>query len=308
MKTGCLSIMDYEQQVLVKYKNAGKIAREVRNEAENFVREEMQIIDVCEKVEGLVRKKGGQPAFPCNVSINEIAAHYTSPPGDLSIIPPKSVVKVDIGSHIDGYIADTAVTICFNPEYENLVQTAKEALNTAINTIYSGISTSKLGSAIQKTIETYGCKPVSNLTGHQIGRYLIHTGKSLPNVSHLIGSKIKEGEVVAIEPFVTVPKAAGRVREGDKATIYRFSKTRSLKNNFSKILLAYIENNFKTLPFAERWLKGVVPEEKHFTAFQELLRSKCILPYYVFIEASGKTVAQAEHTVVVLEKGCQVLT
>lgn len=300
--------MDYKQQGLAEYKQAGKIAREVRNDAKNFVREGMPIIEVCEKVEGLVRKKGGLPAFPCNVSINEIAAHYTSPPGDLSRIPPKSVVKVDIGAHIDGYIADTAVTICFNPEYENLVRTAKEALNTAINTIHSGISTSKLGSAIQKTIETYGCKPVSNLTGHQIGRYLIHTGKSLPNVSHLIGSKIMEGEVVAMEPFVTVPKAAGRVREGDKATIYRFTKTRSLKNNFSKNLLTYIEKNFKTLPFAERWLKGVVPEEDHFTAFQELLRSKCIMSYYVFIEASGKPVAQAEHTVLVLEKGCQVLT
>lgn len=300
--------MDYKIQGFTEYVRAGKIAREVRKEVKSFLREGMPVIEVCEKVEGLVREKGGQPAFPCNVSINEITAHYTSPPGDMSVIPPKSLVKVDIGAHIDGYIADTAITICFNPEYENLVRTAKEALNTAINTIHSGISTSKLGSAIQKTIETYGCKPISNLTGHQIGRYLIHTGKSLPNVSHLIGSKIEMGEVVAMEPFVTIPKAAGRVKEGNRATIFRFKKAKSLKNIYSKRLMEYIEKNFKTLPFAERWLNGVVPKEEHFIAFQELLKSKCIVRYYVFIEASGKPVAQAEHTVLVLEKGCRVLT
>lgn len=303
-----MAIMDYKIQGFTEYVRAGKIAREVRKEVKSFLREGMPVIEVCEKVEGLVREKGGQPAFPCNVSINEITAHYTSPPGDMSVIPPKSLVKVDIGAHIDGYIADTAITICFNPEYENLVRTAKEALNTAINTIHSGISTSKLGSAIQKTIETYGCKPISNLTGHQIGRYLIHTGKSLPNVSHLIGSKIEMGEVVAMEPFVTIPKAAGRVKEGNRATIFRFKKAKSLKNIYSKRLMEYIEKNFKTLPFAERWLNGVVPKEEHFIAFQELLKSKCIVRYYVFIEASGKPVAQAEHTVLVLEKGCRVLT
>ena len=173
----------------------------------------------------------------------------------------------------------------------------------------SGISTSKLGSAIQKTIETYGgCKPVSNLTGHQIGRYLIHTGKSLPNVSHLIGSKIREGEVVAIEPFVTVANAAGKVRDGDEKTIFRFVKRKSLKNPHATHLLNYVEENFKTLPFSERWLKEVVPQEHHSAAFQQLFRSKCLMSYPVFIEASKKPVAQAEHTLLVVKNECIVLT
>jgi len=307
-ETGCLFTMNFQEETLAKYEGAGAIAREVREEVKSFLYEGIQIIEVCERVEGLIRKKGGRPAFPCNVSINEVAAHYTSPPKDRSVIPPNSLVKVDIGAHLDGYIADTAITICFNPEYEYLVRAAKEALDTAIRTIHSGISTSKLGSAIQKTIETYGCKPVSNLTGHQIGRYLIHTGKSLPNVSHLIGSKIREGEVVAMEPFVTVPSAAGRVKEGDDATIFRFTKAKSLKNLYSKRLLTYIEENFKTLPFSERWLERVVPKEHHFVAFHDLLKSKCIMPYYVFVETTGKPVAQAEHTVLVLKDGCKVLT
>jgi len=300
--------MSLSKDVLEKYQRAGKIAREVREEMKRFVREGMPVIDICEKAEGLIREKGGKTAFPCNVSINEVAAHHTSPPNDKRTIPPKSLVKVDIGAHLDGYIADTAITICFNSEHENLVQTAEEALKVAVKTIHAGISTPKLGSAIQKTIKTYGCKPISNLTGHQIGRYLIHTGKSIPNVSHLIGSKIGEGEVVAIEPFVTVTNAAGRVRDGDEKTIFRFMKHKSLKSSHTKRLLNHIEANFKTLPFSERWLKGTLPEEHHPTAFRELLSSKCLMSYPVFVEVSGKPVAQAEHTVLVTKSGCEVLT
>ena len=300
--------MSLPEDVLKKYQDAGKITREVREKIRHFVRVGMPIIEVCERAEGLIRKKGGQLAFPCNVSINEIAAHYTSPPNDKRIIPPNSLVKVDIGAHLDGYIADTAVTICFNSEHENLMRAAQEGLKVAVKTIYAGISTSKLGSAIQKTIKAYGCKPVSNLTGHQIGRYLIHTGKSLPNVSHIIGSKIREGEVVALEPFVTVANAAGKVKDGDETTIFRFVKRKSLQNTHAKHLLNYIEANFKTLPFSERWLNGVLPQENYVAAFQELLRSRCLMSYPIFIEASGKPVAQAEHTVLVVKNGCVILT
>ena len=51
--------------------------RETREEMRSYVKENMLIIDVCEKVEGTIRAKGGKPSFPCNVSINEVTAHYT---------------------------------------------------------------------------------------------------------------------------------------------------------------------------------------------------------------------------------------
>ncbi len=265
-------------------------------------------IEVCEKAEGLIRQEGGQPAFPCNVSVNEVAAHYTSPPDDRSVIPQNSLVKVDVGVHVDGYIADTAATVCFHPELENLVRTAEEALKAAVKTVQADMSTSKLGSAIQKAIQTYGCKPISNLTGHQVGRYMIHTGKSIPNVSHLVGSKIRLDDVLAIEPFVTVINAGGKVRDGDETTIFRLVKRKPIDNPYAKRLLSHIEANLKTLPFSERWLKDIVPGEHHPRAFQELLRSRCLMAYPVFIEISGNPVAQAEHTVLVKEDGCEVLT
>lgn len=299
---------EYDKEAFEKFQLSGKILRETREAMRSLVREGMPIIEVCEKAEAFIRKKGGRPAFPCNVSINEVAAHYTSPPGDETRIPEGSIVKVDIGAHVDGYVTDTAVTICFNPEYGDLVKAAEVALEKAVENISPGMSTSKLGTIIETTIKSRGFRPISNLTGHQVGRYLVHAGTSLPNVPHLFSSKIKLGGVYAIEPFVTLSNAAGKVEDGTESTIFRFLKPKSQKNPYAKQLLKHIEANFRTLPFAERWLSGVVPKEHHKKAFGELWSSKAITSYPVFVEASRKPVAQAEHTVLIVKDGCVVLT
>jgi len=300
--------MAIPEEVFQKYQRAGKIAREVREEMRRTVSEGMPIIDLCEKAESLIRKKGGKPAFPCNVSVNEIAAHYTSSPQDKRTIPENSIVKIDIGVHVDGYIADTAVTVCFDPEYDDLANTAEEALKKAVEILRPGLSMSRFGSTIQKTIKTRGFKPVSNLTGHLIGRYVIHAGKSLPNVFHISTSRVKMGEIYGVEPFVTFAKAAGKVENGKEAHIFRYLKHKSLKDPYAKRLLNHIRENFQTLPFTERWLQGCVPPSHYKTAFSQLLSSKTLISYPVFVETSRKPVAQAEHTILVVKDGCRVLT
>jgi len=298
----------YDEETLEKFRLSGKILCETREEMKLFIREHMPIIEVCEKAENLIRAKGGKPAFPCNVSINEVAAHYTSPPNDKAKIPERAVAKVDLGVQVDGYVTDTAFTACFNPDYKSMADAAEHALKTAVENIHAEMTTSKLGSIIEKAIKNRGFKPITNLTGHSVGRYLIHAGTSIPNVAQLSFTKVKAGEVYAIEPFVTLPEADGRVEDGSEVTIFRLVKAKSVPSPYAKQLFKHIENNLKTLPFAERWLNGVVPRERHREAFEELLSSKSIMGYPVFVEASGKTVTQAEHTVLVTEEGCEVLT
>jgi methionyl aminopeptidase len=298
----------YDEEELEKFRLSGKILCEAREEMRQLVHENMSIIDVCEKAEGLIREKGGKPAFPCNVSINEVAAHYTSPPDDERRIPERAVVKVDMGVHVDGYVTDTAFTACFNPEYSSMKSAAEHALQAAIDSIHGDMAVSKIGEIIEKTIKNRGFKPISNLTGHSVGRYLIHAGTSIPNVQQISFAKVKAGDVFAIEPFVTPPDAVGRVENSPQVTIFRLVKTKSQKNPHAKALLKYIEKNFRTLPFAERWLKGVVPKDKHREAFKQLLSSKALMGYPVFVEVSRKTVTQAEHTLLVTEDGCEVLT
>jgi methionyl aminopeptidase len=300
--------MLYDKEELEKFRLSGRILRETREEMKTYVKENMLVIDVCEKTEGLIRAKGGKPAFPCNVSINEVAAHYTSPPNDTLRIPEGSTVKVDLGAHVDGYVTDTAFTASFNPEGRSMANTAEQALKTVIENIHGDMALGKIGSLIETTIKNRGFKPISNLTGHSVGRYLIHAGTSIPNVAQVSLTKVKTGEVYAIEPFVTLPEAVGRVDDSPQTTIYRLLKAKSVKNDSAKKLLKYIESNFRTLPFAERWLTGVVPKEQYHAAFKELLASKAIMSYPVFVEVSKKPVAQAEHTVLLKDDGCEVLT
>jgi methionyl aminopeptidase len=302
------SMSHYDKEALEKFRLSGKILRETREEMRNYVHEDMPILQVCEKAESLIKEKGGKPAFPCNVSINEVAAHYTSPPNDERRIPENAVVKVDVGVHVDGYVTDTACTVCFNPEYRSMQVAAEHALAAAIDSVHADMATSKIGVIIERTIKNRGFKPISNLTGHSVGRYLIHAGTSIPNVMQISFGKVKAGEVYAIEPFVTLPDAAGRVENSPEVTIFRLVKAKSVKNPYAKQLLKYIEENFVTLPFAERWLKGVVPEKQHREAFKELRKSKAIMGYHVFVEVSRKAVTQAEHTLLITENGCEVLT
>ncbi len=300
--------MSVPEEELQKWQQAGKIAREIRLEIKKTLKEGMPIIDVCEKVEGMTRQKGAKPAFPCNVSINDVAAHYTSPIGDKEIIPEKAVVKVDIGVHVDGYIADTATTVCFDPEYDDMVDTAEQALAHAVEILRSGLSVARFGSEIQKSIKTRGYKPISNLTGHLIRRYIIHAGKSLPNSFNLSVARIKEGEIYGVEPFVTLRDATARVENIKQQCIFRFQKNKSIKNPYAKKMLSYIKKNFLTLPFTERWLTEFSSSDKYRSAFSELLKSKAVMGYPVFVEASKKTVAQAEYTILIEKDGCAVLT
>jgi len=170
------------------------------------------------------------------------------------------------------------------------------------------MATSKIGRLIEKSIKNRGFKPIANLTGHSVGRYLIHAGTSIPNVAQISLAKVKAGQVYAIEPFVTLPEAVGRVENSSEISIFRLVKAKSVKKQYAKQLLKYIEENFRSLPFTERWLKGLAPKDQHREAFKELLRSKAIMGYPVFIEVSRKPVTQAEHTVLITENGCEVLT
>jgi methionyl aminopeptidase len=301
-------MITYDQEALEKFRLSGRILRETREEMRSYVHEGMPIIDVCEKTESLIRAKGGKPAFPTNVSINEVAAHYTSPPGDKSTIPANSVVKVDLGVHVDGYVTDTAFTACFNPEYRTMTETAELALKAAIENIRADLSPGKLGGIIETTIKNRGFRPISNLTGHSVGRYLIHAGTSIPNVNQISLSKFKAGEVFAIEPFVTLPEADGVVDDAPQKTIFRLVKPKAAKSPQAKKLVEYMEANFRTLPFAERWLISALPQGQYAAAFKELLATKAVFGYAVFVETSGKPVAQAEHTVLIKEDGCTVLT
>lgn len=289
-----------DTEVLEKYRRAGKILAQVLVQAGPRVEPGASLLDVANFVEDLIRSKGAKPAFPCNISLDRNAAHYTPSPQDASRFG-ENMVKLDVGVHVDGYIADSAITIDLSG-HDKLVEASRAALQSALEIIGPGISTAQIGEVIEQAITGYGYKPVYNLTGHGLSRYLAHDEPAVPNKAMEKGIILKEGDVIAIEPFAT--NGSGRISEAQINEIYGLSTMRPVRLPAARKLLKEISLEYRTLPFARRWLKG----ERADYALMQLLRSGSVHRYPVLWEVEGARVSQAEHTVVVLEKGCEVIT
>ncbi|MBN1763029.1 MAG: type II methionyl aminopeptidase [Methanomicrobia archaeon] len=286
--------------VLDKYRAAGRILAEVRKGAVAKVKEGALLLEVAEFVEQSTRDKGGEPAFPCNISRNDEAAHAT-PSIDDETVFAKDLVKLDIGVQVDGYIADSAVTVDLSGEHKELVEAAEAGLNAAIKAIRAGISTGEVGDAIEHAIRERGYKPVVNLSGHGLAQYNAHTSPTIPNVGFEHGVILNENDVVAIEPFAT--DGAGKVVEHGTAEIYSLIKAKPVRVSEAKKLLKEIEK-YHGLPFAKRWL----PRERLDLALRTVHNTGALREYPVLREEGGGLVSQAEHTVIVTKDGCEVTT
>ena len=281
------------------YIKAGKIASEVREYARNQDHTGRTLSEICNDVENEIIKKGGELAFPVNVSLNDIAAHYTAEPNDPTIVKNTDVLKIDVGVHIDGYIADTAVTVSFDSKYQDLIDIAQRALDEAIGIARSNTRVSDIGRIIEKTITKYGCKPIQNLSGHSLERYTIHAGQSIPNIWTIGHSfNLSVNNVYAIEPFVTTKDGQGIVYEGKVKNIFGIASRKRTKDQKADEFLEYLWNKFKTLPFALRWVVKDYEEKEALSLLEPLLKKKNVHAYPILVEGSNRIVVQAEHTII----------
>ncbi|AIS33047.1 MAG: type II methionyl aminopeptidase [Methanobacterium formicicum] len=303
------------------YQKAGQIVKDVRELAVSEVHEGMKVLDLTNRIESEIMKRGGFPAFPCNISINEVTAHYTSPPGDETILKDGDLVKIDLGAHVDGFIADSATTVMigsgegpytggdkyYTPEKQlAMIETANQALEVAISTIRAGTEVGKIGEAVEEYVKSQGYLPVANLAGHSMDRWILHSRLSIPNIKENNHHKIEEGDVLAIEPFVT--DGVGVVGDMKDTFIFRFLRDRPLRLAPARKLLEVIKTKYGNFSFAKRWLMDE-PSIMHLNpALRQLVSSRAIYPYHVFREKSGARVAQAEHTVIVEADGCSIMT
>ena len=295
-----------------EYKKAGRILSKIRRKASRFVQEDLPVIELVNFVEDNILKEGARPAFPCNVSINDITAHYTPPANDKTVIRSGDLVKLDMGAHVDGYIADTAISILIGDHDENfeknlkMIEASQRALENAISIIKAGVELEKVGKIIQDTINDFGFKPVANLTGHSMDRWILHSGLSVPNINEKNTHKLEEGDVLAIEPFAT--DGIGYVTDMPQTYIFRFLRDRPLRLAHARNVLKKIKQEYKSLPFAQRWLTEYFDPKKLNASMRLLIQSRAIYPYHVLREKSGAWVSQAEHTIIVEKDSCQVIT
>ena len=290
------------------YIKAGKIAGEVRENVRKTDWTGKTVYEICEYVESEIRKRGAKCAFPVNTSINEVAAHYTAEPNDPLTIKNDDLVKIDLGAQINGYIADTAVTVCYNPEFDNLVQAAELSLSNAMSMIKVGVKSSDVGRTIEKTIKQMGFLPIANLSGHSLDQYTIHAGKSVPNIWSIGSFTFNENQAFACEPFVTTGDGLGFVHEGKIKNIFALSSRKKTKDKEADKMLDYIWQNFNLLPFALRWLTNEWEEKEARNLLDVLVKKKAVHAYPVLVEGNGQRVTQAEHTFIPNETGVTITT
>ena len=290
------------------YVKAGKIAGEVRENVRQKDWIGSTLAEICDYVESEIIKRGAKCAFPVNTSLNEVAAHYTAEPNDPKTVSDSDLVKIDLGAQINGYIADTAVTVNYDPQYDSLVQAAENALQAAMSMIKVGVKSKDVGRKIQNTIMDMGLKPIANLSGHSLDQYTIHAGKTVPNMWTIGSFSFSENEAFACEPFVTTKNALGFVRNGKIKNIFALASRKMTKDDEADKLLEYIWNNFNMLPFALRWIVKEWEEKEARRLLDFLVKKKAVKAYAILVEANGKTVAQAEHTFIPTQTGVTVTT
>tara|TARA_B100000700_G_scaffold264747_1_gene302672 strand:- start:333 stop:1226 length:894 start_codon:yes stop_codon:yes gene_type:complete len=295
-----------EIKELEKWKEAGKLAHDALHFGKELIKENKSMLNVTEKIEEYVFDNGGKLAFPTNLAINNVGAHWTPSSKTNENFKKGDVVKLDVGVHIDGYIGDNALTIEIGTnKYTKMIETSREALNAAIEVAGPGINVGMIGYAVQTTIENRGYKPIANLTGHGIKRYNLHSGISIPNVKENGGAILKVGDIIAIEPFVT--DGAGRVGGKRNSNIYHVRQIRNIRDEKAAKMIDEIQHRYKGLPFAERWLHRI-QELDASSSLTKLIRAGIISYYPVLDELGSGMVAQSEHTVLITNSGSEVLT
>lgn len=294
---------------LDNYIRAGQIAAQVRENARKKNHVGRTLYEICDSIESEINERGGKPAFPVNISLNEIAAHYTAEPDDQIVIKDTDVIKIDLGVHIDGYVADTAVTITYDSKYDQLIKIAELSLYEATKIAKCTTKSSEIGKTIENTITYNGLKPIQNLSGHSLEQYVIHAGKSIPNIKTYGPSfSLMPNQAYAIEPFVTTKDGLGIVYEGKIRNIFSLVSRKPTKNKDTDEFIIYLWNRFKTLPFAVRWLVNDFAESKAREMLEYLIKKKNIRSYPILVEGNNKVVSQAEHTVFILENLSHIIT
>lgn len=299
-----------------KILKAGKIASEVRKYARTIIKKDMPLLEIAEKIEAKIKDLGGKPAFPVNLSIDNISAHYTPSHDDKTLA--HGLLKVDFGVHIDGWIADNAFSIDLEDSEENkkLIKASEKALENALELIKNKcsaegggvdggqISTDETGDLISKTIESYGFSPIINLSGHSMEQYDLHSGTSIPNIDDKRDIKLKEG-IYALEPFATT--GSGKVHDGKPSEIYELRETKNVRNPISREVLDLIKKEYNTLPFCSRWLVKKLGTRALF-GLKQLEDNGNLHQFAQLVEVAGSKVSQAEQTILISEDKVIVTT
>ena len=276
---------------LEKLRKAGAVSAAARDLGCSLCEPGAKLYDVAQEVEGYICKHGCGLAFPCNVSRNEIAAHYTPCVDDKLRFEVGDVVKIDCGAFLDGFIGDTAATVEVGSHaYRDLIEASKRARNTVAEFVGDGVPINEIGAAIEASVKRDGFKVIENLCGHQVAQWKLHAGISIPPYDNGDTTKVFPGMSFAVEPFAT--NGGGAVKNGKPGNIVIIAHDHDVDDPKAQEFLEYVREEFRTLPFCARSC-DFKDAEKHV---RYLTRKGVLSGYAQLVEINGGIVTQHEYT------------
>ena len=284
------------------YLQAGKIVAQGLQLGRELIKPEANILEILLEIEQHILDEGAEIAFPAQISLNETAAHDCAEPNDKRVLKEGDLVKLDIGAHVNGRIADSAITIDLTKDnkHAQLIKAAEDARDAAIAIAKPGVTLGEIGRVIQETITKAGYAPVQNLGGHGLADYKVHTEPRVPNIDTKDNTPLQEGMVIAIEPFASTGE--GHVHEQEYGNIYSLKGKVRVRGKYAREALKHIQTR-KELPFSLHWLAKKMGEGPARFGIKEIYQAgEALTVYPPLVDKKGSYVAQAEHSLIVADK------
>jgi methionyl aminopeptidase len=290
-----------DQKTLDCYLKAGEINKKAQSVAKKNAIVGKSLLELAEEIEEAIIKAHGKPAFPVNLSANNFAAHFTPSSNSEEKIGESDVLKIDIGVHVNGFVADAAFTADFSGKNALLVEASANALEAAAKKMVVGTKLCEIGKAVEQKIRERGYAPIQNLSGHGLEEYETHSAPTIPNIENRDERTLEDGMAVACEPFASTGE--GFVMEGTQTEIYSLKQEKPVRNQNARKILEHITREHKTLPFAVRQIQKALNMNEFAlkTGLHELMQKKVIHAYPVLKEKEGVLVSQAETSFVFFE-------
>jgi len=314
-------------EVVTKYKSAAEIVNKALQLVISECKPKAKIVDICEKSDSYLREQTGNMyknvkkkiergvAFPTCISVNNTMCHFSPLARDESVMEEGDILKIDLGCHIDGFIAVVAHTHVLQEgpvtgRAADVIAAANTAAEVALRLVRPGKKNKDVTDAIQKVAAAYDCKIVEGVLSHQLKQFVIDGNKVVLSVSNpdtrVDDAEFEENEVYAIDIVTSTGEGKPKLLDEKQTTIYKraVDKSYHLKMKASRFIFSEISQKFPIMPFTARALE----EKRARLGLVECVNHELLQPYPVLHEKPGDFVAHIKFTVLLMPNGSDRVT
>ncbi|XP_057476724.1 ERBB-3 BINDING PROTEIN 1-like [Actinidia eriantha] len=314
-------------EVVTKYKSAAEIANKALQLVLVACIPKAKIVDLCEMGDSFIREQSGNMyknvkkkiergiAFPTCISVNNTVCHFSPLASDEAVLEEGDMLKIDLGCHIDGFIAVVAHTHVLQQgpvtgRQADVIAAANTAAEVALRLVRPGKKNKDVTEAIQKVAAAYDCKIVEGVLSHQLKQFVIDGNKVVLSISNsetrVDDAEFEENEVYAIDIVTSTGEGKPKLLDEKQTTIYKraVDKNYHLKMKASRFIFSEISQKFPIMPFTARALE----EKRARLGLVECVNHDLLQPYPVLHEKPGDYVAHVKFTVLLMPNGSDRIT